>query len=473
VNFESGTYPDLTAGDITPDVDELIDITNIFTIQTTGGDADVMTGPAEFVEVRGTLDDDLNPFIADTFVSTGMNLVNDEQFITTDSKKGYYFPVVKGEWGEYGTSNKNNGYIVLAEDPSKIVAVYFSATKPTNASPGSACPAHIDHSKTFYLPGDDGWLCIVMADDTVPQSCHIVWNSEMDEEAGVHGNQNKNIAPIVQAIHPWGMGALIGPYYSRFDRFNLRDKKTYSPIDRTLLTALTFTMTTEVGESSTTYVFTAPKPTSMLLGGLWRTNYADLTIEEGTGNLVVRSNTITSLEDFTTAITGKLFYFERATEVTTNIDAATAAALLANTIDNFGLSYFTYNSELVTVPAYVTEAFHQTGKGQLFDGLARQALIEKIVAAVFCSLDKRIDGIDAALKNDIYKYVISSLTQGKFVNYRALDEFVSVFERRGVDSPITQGIDPRYIGDIYRDTTHKIKYEAFGLTASDWVAMNS
>lgn len=465
----TGTFEELVAGDITPDTEALVEIVSRFAIQTTGGDTDVMTGDAEFVAVRGHLDDSLNPFMATHFVSTKMNLVDSSQYITIDSKKSYYFPVKKGEWGSYGTSNKNNGYIIVGGTP---VAVYYSATKPTASSYGSACPTHTDQSKTYYLPGGDGWLVVVMSDDTVP-ACHVVWNSEMDTEGGTFGNVVKELP----APHAWGWAALYGPEYSVFDETNARDAKKYPRIERINLGEIassSWAATTETVDETTTYIYKYTLPTAaatkMKPNGLWRSNYSGLEVDHENGKLVIKSTTITTAAALVTALSGKMFYYELNTVTPVAIATETAKALLANTIDNFGLSYFLNSGELTSISAFVTEAFHQTGKGQLFDGLARQTMIEEIVASAFNQLNKRVGGIDNALKNEIVNLLVTA-AKGK---QRQLNNLNKLFSLSGSGSPITGGIVPDFVGQMYDDTTNKVTYRAYGISsASDWKALNS
>ena len=69
----------LTAGDITPKSDEPTEIFGRFAAETTGGDADVKNGKAYLRVVKGNLDENLKPFAAKLFVSTGMNLVDPAQ----------------------------------------------------------------------------------------------------------------------------------------------------------------------------------------------------------------------------------------------------------------------------------------------------------------------------------------------------------------------------------------------------------
>lgn len=463
----TGVFEKLTAGDITPDVAEAIDVAELFAMQTTGGPEDIMTGAGEFVSVRGNLDDDLTPFNADQFVSTGQNLVNTEQYITTDSKKGYYFPVAKGEWGSYGTSDKNNGYIIIC-DTTKIVGVYFSTTKPTNSSFGSSCATHTDHSKTFYLPPSDGWLTIVMQDTTVP-ACHIVWNSEKDTEAGEFGNTVKTLS----LPHAWGAAALFGPEYSVFDETNYRDAKKYPRIELIELgniSSSSWDATTETVDENTTYIYKYTLPTAsatkMKPGGLWRSNYNGIVVDHENGKLVITSTTITTAADLVTALSGKMFYYELNT--VTPVSISGAADILANKVDNFGLSYFLLNGELVSVKAFVTEAFYQTGKGQLFDGLARQRLIEEIVAHALCTLDARQKSFDYMLKNNLMNLLVACAKDRP----REMANLLSLIERHGSGSPITNSVLPLFYGEWYNDDTNKKVYKAFGYTASDWVLMN-
>ena len=464
----SGLYPEMTVGDITPDIDTLIDYESKYIIQPTGGDVDIVTGEGQLVSICGNLDENYNPFMADQFVSTGDNLVDPSQYLNIGDNKGYYFPVVKGEWGEYGTSNKNNGYIVIGGTP---VAVYYSAQKPTASSYGSACPTHTDHGNTYYLPGDDGWLIVVMSDDIIP-ACHIVWNNEKDTEAGTFGNTVKDIP----APHTWGWARLVGPEYTVIDETNLRDAKQYPRIGLIMLGDIpesSWAVTTEVGDQTTTYIFKYTLPTAtatkMKQYGIWGSNYADLEVDHADGKLVVKSTTITTAAALVTALSGKKFFYELNTVTPVAIDPAVAAALLANVVNNFGLSYFLNNGELATVKASVTEAYHLTGKGRLFDGLARMTMIEGVVAQALNTLNIRHNAFDAKLRTEICQWLVLSAQNNK----RMRKALAGLFKREGSGSPITNGITPDFTGEEYYDKTNDKKYESFGNSSpSDWEVMN-
>ena len=213
----NGTYPNLVAGDLIPKNTSPILFTHKYAAQTTGGDADIQNGDAMLDSIKGNLvniSGVLVPFLADTFVSTSMNLVNSANYLTIGGRKAYYFPVVAGAWGEYGTTEQNNGYKILAT--STPYAVNFSQTKPTTSAYGTACTYHTHNSVKYYTPATNGWLVIIMPDDVVP-ACHLEWSGEFEDEAGTFGNTTKSIGTAVAAVHAWGLSGLVGADRSSFD----------------------------------------------------------------------------------------------------------------------------------------------------------------------------------------------------------------------------------------------------------------
>ena len=460
----TGIYPNLTAGDLVPKLTTPQQATSLFGMQTTGGDEDIQNGDAFLLSIRGYLDENKNPFNADTFVSTSMNLVDSSQYITIDGAKAYYFPVKKGEWGSYGTTAKNNGYVILNGTPA---AVYFSTTKPTASSYGSTCGKTTYDGVDHYTPSADGWLVIKMSDDTVP-ACHITWNSKYDAVAGTFGNTTKNIAAAIAAVHPWGLSRLLGAEYSSFDEVNFNTGLGYPRNDRALLSGLTWSVATETSEGSetTTYVFTATI-SAMKSGGLWDSAYSGIEVSGNT--LTIRSTSITTVEALQTAVSGIYFYYEKSSFSTVSI--ANASTLKANTVNDMGLTYFLLNGELVSVPAYVTEAFYQGGKDQLFNAVLRLALVEEIAASSLNELHTRLSSLDGKLSSG---EIIETLLPALNKKWRRIAEIVAFFKQKGAGSPITAGIVPDYVGADYLDTTNKIHYEAFGdSAASDWVPLNS
>lgn len=458
-------FSDVTAGDITPKSTEPKEAVSLMTIQTTGGSEDIKSGDANFVGVRGTLSDSLVPFLADKFVSTGMNLVDPTKYFALSSNKAYFFPVKKGVWGNYGTTDENNGYIVVGTAP---VGVYFSATRPTASSYGSACPTQTSHGKTYYLPGSDGWLVVVMSGNTVP-ACHIVWSNKSDAEAGVFGNTEKDINAAVQAVHTWGLAGLVGIERSVFDELDFKAGKSYKRIDRSLLSGLTWTMTTETSETegggtTTTYIFTATI-SAMKSNGLWKAGYAGITLSGKT--IEIRSTTITTVAALQTALGSAYIYYELASVVQATISGA--AALMANTVNDMGLSYFLYDGELVSVPAYVTEEFYQGGKDQLFNNINRVSLIEEIIADVFNNFEQRLESLSEKFGVELTDIIAMGFTK----NWRHQKNFMDAFILKVDGSPITANIEPEYRGQFAEDETNGILYRAFGVTVASWKPLNS
>ena len=465
----TGTFPNLVAGDITPKSNEPVEAMSLYAIQTTGGNEDLQTGDALFLSIKGYLDENLNPFIADTFVSTGMNLVDPSMTLTIDGRTAYYFPIKKGTWGAYGTTEENNGYEVFGTTP---YAVCFKTTKPTAASYGSVLTPYVYNGRSYYLTTGDGWLVIIAQAGAEVPACHLSWSGKYDTTPGNFGNTSKSL----HMTHTWGMAHLEGPEYSVFDEENHDTGKSYPRIERINLgniAAGSWAVTSETVDETTVYTFKYALPTAaatkMKPYGLWRSNYSGLEVDHESGKLVIVSTAITSVEDLVASLAGKMFYYELNTVTAVNIP--NAAQLKSNTVNDMGLSYFMYNGELVTVTAYVTEAFFQGGKDWLWNNITYLlGEMSETVAPALCDLDSRLSSVVLKLKTELADMLVLSVGGKR----RTLNNFVGLFKIKTSDSPITLGIVPMFVGQECYDTTNKIKYEAFGISsASDWVALNS
>lgn len=387
----------VTATDVTSKSQTPLIITNKFVAQTTGGDADLKSGDALLLNIKGNLDASLNPFLADSFVSTGMNLVDPSATLTIGGKTAYYFPVVAGNWGAYGTTQENNGFIVIG---GSVDEVYYKSTKPTAGSYGAACGKTTYNGVNYYTPSAMGWLTIVCNDATVP-ACHVAWSNYNDTVGGTFGNTSKSIDTDVQWIHTWGMAALTGGGRSVFDEIDIESGKRYRRVDRVLLPTLTWVKTTIEGEGGNSYIYTATV-TGMAANGLWNTLFANLEVDGNT--IIYQSSTITTVEDLQTAMSGYQFYFELAT-----VASATCSTTTANTVNDFGLSYFMLNGELATVPAYVMEGVYQGGKDQLFNAVTYQKILAEVTATALCNLDSRLSVIEDNIKNGFNYLKVTNL----------------------------------------------------------------
>lgn len=429
-----GTYKDLIAGGITPKSDEPIEIAGKFAAETTGGDADIKNGKAYLRIIKGNLDASLNPFNADKFVSTGMNLVDSEAMLTIGGKKAYYFPVVAGAFGVYGTTQNNNGYVIVGGD---VDGVYYNATKPTAESYGSACEKTTYDERDYYTPSSMGWLTIVCNDNTVP-ACHIAWSNYNDDVAGDFGNSEVSIAAAIAAVHTWGLAGFVTPAKVVQDVVDLKNLKGYAYCDRAMLKNLTWSMQTvtttdEEEQTTTVYVFTATV-TGMAENGLCAYDFEGL---ENNGNLLTYSSeTINSVNNLKAALDEALIYYEKATpsEVTlSDVDTEFEA-------NDFGLTYFMLNGELVTVAAYVTSAFHQGGKDQLFNAVTYQKILAEVVATALCQFDERLSAIEG--RRDVS---CSSLTVSRKFDMPRW---------RHVDAQPAAATSPGRIGDYFITSTY-------------------
>lgn len=452
----SGTFPNLVAGDVTPKSNAPKIFTHKYSGQSTGGDADLKNGPAFLDSIKGNLaliNGVLVPFLADTFVSTSMNLVNSDNYLTIGGKKAYYFPVIAGAWGAYGTTQENNGYKVLATSTPN--GVYFSNTKPTTSAYGTACTYHTHNSVKYYTPATQGWLTIIMPDDVVP-ACHLEWSGKYEDEGGTYSIVTKAIGTAITTVHPWGLSALVGPDHSSYDEVNFAVGKGYARNDRGLLSGFTWTKTTIIDNQDsenpiTKYVYTATV-SGMAANGLWDCIYPGLVVEGTT--LTIESTTISSVEDLVASFTANdIFYYEKASVTSTNI--ANASTIRENTVDDYGLSYFMYNNELVAVAAYVTEEFYQSGKDILFNNVSYvEGEMSEVIAAALAEHEEKLNGIAESFRKGLPYLKVQQLEVA-----RRLD--MSVTEgsalARGAGAPT---ILPRFNGQEYFDTTNKVWYKA-------------
>ncbi len=451
-----GENPNCVAGDIIPKKTVASPFTHKYAGQSTGGDADLKNGNAFLNSIKGTLvrsNGVLVPFLADTFVSTGMNLVNSADYLTILGLKAYFFPVVPGSWGSYGTTEQNNGYKVIAS--SNPSGVYFSPTKPTASIYGKECTFHEHDGVKYYTPAAMGWMIVIMPNNEVP-ACHLEWSGKYENVAGTFGNTNKAIGAAMQAVHPWGLSGLVGADRSSYDELDFVLGKGYARNDRELLSSLTWSMTTYTDDQDaehpvTHHVFTATV-SGMAVNGLWDCIYDGLVVENTT--ITIDSTTITTVEALVASFTADdLFYYEKASVTSSNI--SNAAALRANTVNDYGLSYFMYNNELVTTEAYVTEEFYQSAKDRIFNNIDYvEGEMSEVLAAALAEHEEKINGIIEGFRRGLPSLRVEELTIARKLNSYVTEGNA---ELRGAGAPT---VIPRRNGQEYFDTTNNVWYKA-------------
>lgn len=413
-NEENNVLDWLTAGDITPKSNEPIEITGMFAAETTGGDMDIKNGKAYLRAIKGNLDLELVPFNTAKFVSTGMNLVDPTKYFHRPGYgKRYYFPVTAGVWGQYGTTQENNGYIIIGEG---IEDVAFSETFNEGLT---GCPYEEYNGVKYYLPPTNGWMYIQVGEDYDVPACHIVWSNYNDNKAGEFGNTEIDLSAAIAAVHPWGLAGFVTPAKVVQDAIDIAAGKGYRNCDRVELADLTWSMATVVttdddNVTTTTYVFTATV-TGMATNGMCRYGFDGM---ENTGNLLTyNSTTISSVNAFKTELGDALIYFEMGTPAEVTLPAVNGE-FEAN---DFGLTYFLdADGELVSVPAYVTAAYYQGGKDQLFNAVTYQKILAEVVATALCQLNERV----AALETMQTLSCLNLVVDRKFdmIGWRLVDE---------------------------------------------------
>ena len=276
-----------------------------------------------------------------------------------------------------------------------------------------------------------------MRDGEPAPACHIAWSNYNDENAGSFENFDINVSEAIAAVHSWGLAGFVTPAKTVQDVVDLANGKGYAYCDRALLKNLTWSMqtvtTTDEEEHTTTvYVFTATV-TGMAVNGLCAYDFEGL---ENNGNLLTYSSeTINSVNNLKTALDEALIYYEKATpsEVTLP-DVQTE--FKAN---DFGLN-FMLDEELGSVPAYVTTAFHQGGKDQLFNAVSYQKLMAEVVATALCQFDKRLSAVEG--RRDVS---CSSLTVSRKFDMPRW---------RHVDAQPAAATSPGRIGDYFITSTY-------------------
>lgn len=293
------------AGDLDIQTSAMVRHTQVKAMETTGGDADVKDGQGFVRVVRGT-EDGITAAGAN-IISLGFNL------IPSGSGTTFTFKCVKGEWGAYGTSQKNNGYL-FTDSRGNIL------TPSSVKQNGVAVPTHTDHGKTYYLPALDGQCTVVFATSQNNPCAHLCWGNSRDEKDNYEA-YNASQIDLSAAITAMG-GTLRRAGYV-FDEINLETKQSIRRIGYRLLNALSWTMEAgpapEEGEATNTFraivsggIATAD---TIKAGGAFAVKGLSGMAFNLDGTSLVCDSTIASLEDFVTALGSGAIEYELAVPV--------------------------------------------------------------------------------------------------------------------------------------------------------------
>lgn len=426
-------------------------------IETTGGNQDINSErKARVVSIRGT-----DAGIAATgakIVSVGFNQIPTSGI----SGQTATFKAVKSAWGAYGTSSENNGYLFTDEDNNIVV--------PTSVTQnGVAVPTHTESSVVYYLPASDGEVVATFGSsvDVTKVCAHICWSNYRDTDYEAYSEDVLNLASTITAMGGT-LRRVSGSAGYAYDEIVCADKAAdriwyrrvgvvSSPKD--LSWSMEEITTGEAGSETTTYRFTAPvsgmKADSIISisGGSVTGIFTDDT------NVVVESDSISTVAALKTALTGASIKYELATPVT---GTHSLTGLL--TVDDFGTLRFEGGA---TVVDFTTE--YASRWADVVKNLPNTIEQEGVVtAAAIVALAKRIAGIEKRLSDGLGSLTVEELNVVRTLTGNLMDsgEKENAFVLVRTTTP---DVTPAFIGQEWINTTAGTVYKAIGVSATtDW-----
>lgn len=449
---KDGYYDSLSAGyaDKAGDID-IHTYTTVHHVQTkymetTGGDSDVKDGIGFVRTVNGT-DEGITSDGA-KIISLGFNL------IPSGSGTTFTFKCVRGEWGTYGTADKNNGYLFTSSDGDILIPVSVKQN-------GVDVPTHTDHNNIYYLPPLDG-QCTVVFDTPQTNPCaHLCWSNSRDLKDNYEPYIESQI-DLSTAIASMG-GTLRRVGYT-FDEINLETKQSIRRIGSISLSALSWTMEVEpTTEKESINAFRASVSGGIATKDIIKAGGAF--VVKGTSGLIFSldrttitcESSISSVDDFITTIGDDVIEYELAEPV-----------VVTNTLD-----------DEITISDYGITIFENTAGVHIVDinfdfdtkwvdfiknlpnnmNTTNQVLAESLV-----NLNERISNIESMIENGF-----PTLTVDTIAINRAL------FTKIALGNVLTSKVGapttiPAGVLQFYRNTTDGSIYISVGSdSVSDWV----
>ena len=206
-----GTYEDLIAGDLIS-LNDRVTVAERFIVRTTagkesidgnndalllqiiGGCGDTEDKAFKINALRWNRKNQLDPSAWVSGKTSGYILgAVTEGAIVSGQNKLCIIRCPKCEVGEYGTAEKNNGYLLTDSggnnkkvNDGTIIGVWYSATLPAVGTEVTAVTEQVfsGHSERFYVP-DEGYMIVEVAgDQNLSELCaHIAWSKDYGEFA--------------------------------------------------------------------------------------------------------------------------------------------------------------------------------------------------------------------------------------------------------------------------------------------------
>ena len=330
-NLESGDVVPALAGNLESWADNNVPVENNFdtTVRTTAGDEPINSDDGGVVKSIVPVTD---------FKCTGLLATAENQLhLKTNGGgavavgAGWYFPVPKLTLGTFGTTDENNGLLLVDNTGANIqnATVYFKALAngvPTSVTDGTQLtPQTVTYGdKTYkvYTTSDPGY--IIVSGITYANTCaRIAWEDWYDKFVSPTDPNDVggsiNLAPLFAAA-PNGTGKFLvcGNAHTYGERISATQWKITDPIGRITSPAWTNTPD-EVAEGETqTYTHT------LIISDIAP---ASTVIIEGSAQALSLNETTVSYTDTNaTAITGAVRY-EKAVAATATVNLASAYTL--------------------------------------------------------------------------------------------------------------------------------------------------
>ena len=333
---KDGKYENLTAGyaeELVGDSADRRQDTAKYLIRPTAGYLEVRANePMSLIGVRGLLNNECEPWLGTALRFNGFNAVIPSQAlsgvtisgnkIVSGGNKIVYFRCVKGEWGEYGIKNKNNGYVFTDADSNEFVPVNvgYSEELPGNGVSIFPIPTHVENGHTYYLPEVNGsYFCVEVSSSIVPVNicAHLAWDNKDDDTFKVRTEQTVDFTNVRNMIHSWGLAGIESETYNVYDEFSAElvesgesAAKWVRRVDRKTLASASFQWVMSTADTSGSRIYTYKAELGDAKSdGLIKSVYDGALVLEG-NSLVFTSSTISSITALRNAFGSNYVYYE-------------------------------------------------------------------------------------------------------------------------------------------------------------------
>lgn len=196
-----GEEPGLIAGDLAS-LDEMETVEDNFTVRTTAKDKSIDSNKdALLLQVQGG-----HGFAINALRWNGANALDPEAWsagktsgylsgkiasdkVASGTRKLCIIHTPKCEVGEYGTAEKNNGWLLTDNEGNnlkigdgKIIGVWFCPELPTTGTDVTAVTEHVfdGHDERFYVPDEEGYMIVeIVGTANLAKICaHLAWSKE-------------------------------------------------------------------------------------------------------------------------------------------------------------------------------------------------------------------------------------------------------------------------------------------------------